>query len=84
MVELICETTRTMLDEEQCTADTLLTAFYAGQDLLLAGHVDLCLQLYKRYHVWFHKLKQPSDDNRARIDKMISSQGSIVPFDIDL
>ena len=85
ILKLICDTPSTTLDEEQCTtADSLLTAFYAGQDLLLAGHVDLCLLLYQRYYGWFHKLKQPSDDNRTRIDRLISSQGRNIPFDADL
>jgi SET domain/MYND finger len=81
-LSIVCSTTTTPAagKDESVTADSLLTAFYAGQDLLLAGHVDLCLILYQRYQTWFHKLKQPSAENRTRIDLLLSSQGRINPF----
>mgnify|MGYP005844766859 CR=1 FL=1 len=65
---------------ETTTADILLNVFYAGQDLILAGRTELCVLLYKRYHEWFHRLKQPSDHNRARMEVFLSSQGRINPF----
>lgn len=89
IIERIVEQPGVALDDAEdaaqftTTADALLTVFHAGKDLILAGHVDLCLQLYQRYQAWFHKLKQPSDDNRARIDLFLSSQGRIMPFEDD-
>jgi hypothetical protein len=84
-LSIVCSTTTptttpAAMKDESVTADSLLTAFYTGQDLLLAGHVDLCLMLYQRYQTWFHKLKQPSAENRTRIDLLLSSQGRINPF----
>jgi hypothetical protein len=66
---------------ETTAADVLLTIFYAGQDLLYSGNTQLCLLLYQRYQPWFHKLKQPSDDNRHRIDVFVSSNGRTNPFE---
>ncbi|CAB9501143.1 lysine methyltransferase SMYD2 [Seminavis robusta] len=68
------------VDETCVTADSLLTAFFAGQDLLVAGHADLAIMLYQRYQEWFHKLKQPNEENRQRIDVLISSRGNTNPF----
>jgi len=73
-------TTLSEKDITTSTADVLLTAFYAGQDLVGASHNSMCFVLYKRYQDWFHKLKQPSDDNRQRIDSFIASQGKNKPF----
>jgi len=82
IIRMLCDSPKTSLENKQqsTTADSLLTAFYAGQDLLLAGDVDFCLQLYQRYQAWFRKLKQPSDDNRDRIDLFLSSRGRTIPF----
>jgi hypothetical protein len=77
-VNMVCS--RPPVDETSVTADSLLTAFFTGQDLLLAAHFDLCLLLYQRYQSWFHKLKQPKDENRARIDVFLASRGSANPF----
>jgi hypothetical protein len=78
-LSLVCSATTTA-DENFVTADSLLTAFFIGQDLLLAEHIDLCLILYHRYQAWFHKLKQPSAENRDRVDLLLSSRGGTNPF----
>ena len=55
-------------------------AFHAGQDLILADHKDLALQLYKRFEVPFRHWKGLSDDSRDKVKTFMDSDGKENPF----
>ena len=51
-------------------------AYHAGQDLVLADHRDLALQIYKRYETSFRRWDGLSDEVRDKIKAFIDSDGA--------
>lgn len=81
LVEELCRSDNNLLGRDQQLGTLGVSpAFHAGQDLILADHKDLALQLYGRFEVAFQQWKGLSDISKDKIKIFMDSDGATNPF----